>query len=176
MAIALLLGNGSKFLKNIWADEITGTEGDDNLVGTINPDIINGLGGHDKIDTIKKVYLHGHKNPAAISPDNWNMDFSFLERPNEQRVQMDLFYDYRKNVQLYPKWQKFLQDRQPKALIFWGQNDIFFTREGGEAYLEDLPNAEMHRLDSGHFAVEDCLYEISSSIIRFYLEKVAIDR
>jgi hypothetical protein len=85
------------------------------------------LYGFLKIDTIKEVYLHGHKNPAAISPDNWNMDFSFLGRPNEQRV-----YDYRKNVQLYPKWQKFLQDHQPKALIFWGQNDIFFTREGGE--------------------------------------------
>jgi pimeloyl-ACP methyl ester carboxylesterase len=104
------------------------------------------------------------------------MDLSLLERPNEQRIQMDLFYDYRKNVQLYPKWQKFLKDRQPKALIFWGQNDIFFTREGGEAYLADLPNAEMHRFDSEHFAVEDCLNEISSSIIRFYLEKVASDR
>ena len=134
------------------------------------------LYGFFKIDTIKQVYLHGHKNPSAISPDNWNMDFSFLERPNARRLQMDLFYDYRNNVQLYPKWQKFLQDRQPKALIFWGQNDIFFTREGGEAYLKDLPNAEMHRLDSGHFAVEDCLYEISAGLIRFYLEKVVSQR
>ena len=58
---------------------------------------------------------------------------------------------------------------QPKSLIFWGQNDIFFTREGGEAYLKDLPNAEMHRLDTGHFAVEDYLDEIANSIHRFYL-------
>jgi len=85
---------------------------------------------------------------------------------------MDLFYDYRNNVTLYPKWQKFLQDHQPKSLIFWGQNDIFFTPQGGEAYLKDLPNAEMHRLDSGHFAVEDCLDEIASSIHHFYLEQV----
>ena len=134
------------------------------------------LHGFLKFDTIKQVYLHGHNNPTAISPDNWNMDFSFLERPNARRLHMDLFYDYRKNVQLYPKWQKFLQDRQPKTLIFWGQNDIFFTREGGEAYLKDLPNAEMYRLDSGHFVVEDCLYEISTGIIRFYLEKVVIER
>ena len=133
------------------------------------------LHGFLKIDTIRQVYLHGHNNPTAISPDNWNMDFSFLERPNARRLHMDLFYDYRKNVQLYPEWQKFLQDRQPKTLIFWGQNDIFFTREGGEAYLKDLPNAEMYRLDSGHFAVEDCLYEISTGIIRFYLEKVVIE-
>jgi pimeloyl-ACP methyl ester carboxylesterase len=125
-----------------------------------------------KLDTIRQIYLHGHKDPTVISPDNWNMDFSFLERPNVQRLHMDLFYDYRKNVQLYPKWQKFLQDSQPNTLIFWGQNDIFFTREGGEAYLEDLPNAQMHRLDSGHFALEDCLYEISNGIIQFYQEKV----
>ena len=90
-----------------------------------------------------------------------------------RRVQLDLFYDYRTNVALYPKWQQFLRDRQPKTVIFWGQDDIFFSREGGEAYLKDLPQAEMHRLDSGHFAVEDCLAEIASNMQRFYREKVA---
>jgi pimeloyl-ACP methyl ester carboxylesterase len=130
------------------------------------------LYGFLQLETIKQVYLHGHKQPEIISPDNWNMDFRFMERPNARRVQMDLFYDYRINVTLYPKWQKFLQERQPKSLIFWGQNDIFFTREGGEAYLKDLPNAEIHRLDSGHFATEDCLDEIASNIHRFYLERV----
>jgi pimeloyl-ACP methyl ester carboxylesterase len=86
---------------------------------------------------------------------------------------MDLFYDYRNNVALYPQWQKFLHERHPDTLIFWGQNDIFFTPEGGEAYLRDLPNAEIHRLDSGHFAVEDCLEEISNEIVRFYEDRVA---
>lgn len=123
-------------------------------------------------ETFKQVYLHGHKNPAIISPDNWNMDFQFMNRPNAKQVQMDLFYDYRTNVSLYPQWQKYLSVHQPKTLIFWGQNDIFFTREGGEAYLKDLPNAEMYRLDSGHFAVEDCLNEIAYNISRFYVEKV----
>jgi pimeloyl-ACP methyl ester carboxylesterase len=98
-----------------------------------------------------------------------------MERPNARRVQMDLFYDYRTNVALYPQWQKFLRDSQPKTLIFWGQDDIFFTREGGEAYLRDLPQAEMHRLDSGHFAVEDCLEQIATKIERFYEEKVTPD-
>ena len=125
------------------------------------------------LDGIKSVYLHGHKRPELISPDNWNMDFRFMERPNAHRVQLDLFYDYRTNVDLYPKWQKFLRDRQPKTLIFWGQNDVFFTREGGEAYLKDLPSAEMHRLDSGHFAVEDSLDLIAGNIRRFYDEKVS---
>lgn len=125
-----------------------------------------------QLDAIKQVYLHGHKNPEIISPDNWNMDFRFMERPNARRVQMDLFYDYRTNVSLYPHWQKFLREHQPETLIFWGQDDIFFTQEGGEAYLKDLPNAEMYRLDSGHFAAEDCLDEIANNIRRFYLEKV----
>ena len=101
------------------------------------------------------------------------MDFRFMERPNARRVQLDLFYDYRKNVELYPKWQKYLRERQPKTLIFWGQKDVFFTPEGGDAYLRDLPDAEMHRLDSGHFAVEDCLEEIAAGIRRFYDQKVS---
>jgi len=125
-----------------------------------------------ELDAIKSVYLHGHKQPELISPDNWNMDFRFMERPRARQVQMEFFYDYRTNVVLYPKWQEFLRSRQPKTLIFWGQDDIFFTREGGEAYLQDVPAAEMHRLDSGHFAVEDCLEYIARHIRRFYAEQV----
>jgi pimeloyl-ACP methyl ester carboxylesterase len=85
------------------------------------------LYGFLQLETIRQVYLYGHKDPEIISPDNWNMDFRFMERPNARRVQMDLFYDYRTNVALYPKWQKFLQERQPKSLIFWGQNDILYS-------------------------------------------------
>jgi pimeloyl-ACP methyl ester carboxylesterase len=130
------------------------------------------LCGFLQFDVIKQIYLHGHKNPELISPDNWNIDYRFMERPSAQRVHMDLFYDYRTNVVLYPKWQKFLREHQPKTLIFWGQKDIFFTPEGGEAYLKDIPEAEIHRLDSGHFAVEDCLEEIMTNMQRFYLEKI----
>jgi pimeloyl-ACP methyl ester carboxylesterase len=126
-----------------------------------------------ELEGIKMAYLHGHKNPELISPDNWNMDFGFMKRPNARRMHLDLFYDYRKNVELYPEWQKYLRDRQPKTLIFWGQNDIFFTPQGGDAYLRDLPDAEMHRLDTGHFAVEDSVDEIQSGIRRFYDEKIA---
>ena len=72
-----------------------------------------------EVDAIKSVYLHGHKKPELISPDNWNMDFRMMERPGARRVQLDLFYDYRTNVTLYPKWQAFLRDRQPRTIIFW---------------------------------------------------------
>jgi pimeloyl-ACP methyl ester carboxylesterase len=119
-------------------------------------------------DTVKAVYMTGHPDPTRISPDNWTVDLHFLERPNAKRVQLDLFYDYRTNAALYPTWQKALRERQPLTLIFWGQGDIFFTPEGGEAYLRDLPNAELVRLDSGHFAVEDSLEEITAKITEFY--------
>jgi pimeloyl-ACP methyl ester carboxylesterase len=124
-------------------------------------------------ETIKTIYTHGHSRPGLISPDNWNMDNHFLQRPDAKQVQLDLFYDYRTNVELYPRWQAFLRERQPKTIVFWGQGDIFFTPEGGEAYLEALPRAEMHRLDSGHFAVEDSLEKIAGPIKAFYDTRVA---
>jgi pimeloyl-ACP methyl ester carboxylesterase len=126
-------------------------------------------------DAIKSIYLYGAKNPELISPDNWESDYSFMQRPNAVRVNLNLFYDYRKNVELYAVWQEFLRKNQPKTIIFWGQKDIFFTPAGGEAYLKDLPNAEMHRLDAGHFAVEDHLDYISKEMHRFYKVKVSAD-
>jgi pimeloyl-ACP methyl ester carboxylesterase len=133
-----------------------------------------GVEGLLTFETAKTAYLHGSKRPELISPDNWNSDFfTTLQRPGARQIQLDLFYDYRTNVALYPKWQKFLKERQPETIIFWGQDDIFFTREGGEAYLADLPKAEMHRLDAGHFAVEDCLDYISENMHRFYERVVA---
>jgi pimeloyl-ACP methyl ester carboxylesterase len=132
-----------------------------------------GVAGLLTLETAKAAYLSGSKNPDLISPDNWNSDFfTTLQRPNGRQVQLDLFYDYRTNVTLYPKWQAFLKERQPATIIFWGQGDIFFTPEGGEAYLEDLPHAEMHRLEAGHFAVEDCLPYIAERMQQFYDKKV----
>lgn len=124
-------------------------------------------------DAIKGIYLHGAKNPELISPDSWESDAAFMQRPHAARLNLDLFYDYRNNVALYPAWQAFLRLHQPKTIIFWGQSDVFFTPEGGEAYLKDLPKAEMHRLDAGHFATEDHLEYISKEMHRFYTEKVA---
>ena len=129
-----------------------------------------------ELDALKLIYQYGSKRKELISPDNWNMDFFFLQRPQARQVQMDYLYDYRTNVALYPQWQEFLRNNQPQTLIFWGQDDIFFTPEGGEAYLKDLPKAEMHRLDTGHFAVEDCLPYIAGNMHRFYDEKVAGQR
>src|ERR1700748_2745408 len=123
--------------------------------------------------TVHAVYTTGHPKPEAISPDNWNMDNHFLERPNAKQIQLDFFYDYRTNVELYPKSQAGLKQHQPKTIIFWGQGDIFFTPAGGEAFLGVLPNAEMHQLNSGHFAVDDCLEYIANHMQEFYQTKFA---
>jgi pimeloyl-ACP methyl ester carboxylesterase len=133
-----------------------------------------GVAGLLELDTVKAVYLTGATKPELISPDNWNNDYYVtLQRPHGKQIQMDLFYDYRTNVALYPKWQEFLKKQQPKTVIFWGMDDIFFTPAGGEAYLEELPKAEMHPLSSGHFAVEDCLEYIAENMIAFYDKVVA---
>jgi len=125
-------------------------------------------------DTIQTIYLHGAKRADLVSPDAWESDIAFLQRPNATQLHLDLFYDYRTNVPLYPEWQALLRDLQPATIIFWGQDDLFFAREGGEAYLADLPDAEMHRLEAGHFATEDHLDYIATHIRRFYVEKASL--
>ncbi|MEV4262624.1 alpha/beta fold hydrolase [Kribbella sp. NPDC049584] len=119
-------------------------------------------------EAVKAIYLTGHADPTKISPDNWNLDLHFLARPDARRAQLELFYDYRTNIARYAAWQHRLRREQPKTLIFWGQGDIFFTPAGGEAYLRDLPDAKLVRLNSGHFATEDCLQEIVDGINSFY--------
>lgn len=127
------------------------------------------LAAFNQLDAIKNiVYLGGAGHPELIAPESYLSDAAFVAGPKNLRIQLDLFYDYRTNPELYPVWQKYLRDRQPKTLIFWGQNDPFFTPAGGEAFLNDLPNAEMHRLNAGHFATEDNLPYIADHIIRFY--------
>ena len=124
-------------------------------------------------DVIKNVvYLGGAGHPELIAPESYETDAAAVAGPRNLRIQLDLFYDYRTNVALYPAWQKFLRDTQPKTLIFWGQHDPFFTPEGGESYLKDLPRAEIHRLNAGHFATEDNLPFIADHIVSFYDRRV----
>ena len=125
---------------------------------------------------VKTIYLHGHRDPARISPDAWNMDLHFLARPQAHQVQLDLFYDYRTNVALYPGWQAFLRTQQPATLILWGKGDIFFTPEGATAYLRDLTNVDLHLLDSGHFVLEDQTEVVADLIRHFYDRRVAGSR
>jgi pimeloyl-ACP methyl ester carboxylesterase len=121
----------------------------------------------------KFQYTDGMGDLLRISPDNWVHDQALLDRPGNNEIQYDLFYDYRTNVPLYPQFQKFFRDRHPPTLIVWGKNDKIFPAEGAHPYLRDLPDAEFHLLDSGHFALEDRLAEMGPLIHDFLDRKVA---
>ena len=106
-------------------------------------------------ETTRFQYTQGGKNPERISPDSYTHDQHFLDRPGNDAIQLDLFHNYPSNVALYDEWHQYFREKQPRTLIVWGQNDPFFTVHGGKAFLSDLPNAELHLLNAGHFALEE---------------------
>jgi pimeloyl-ACP methyl ester carboxylesterase len=116
---------------------------------------------------IRDQYLHGAGDPEAIAPDGWTLDHHFLEPPDRQQIQVDLAFDYHTNVELYPRWQSWLREHRPPTLVVWGRNDPFFVEAGALAYAGDVPDAEVHLLDTGHFALEDRLQEIAPLIASF---------
>lgn len=107
-----------------------------------------------------------------ISPDGWQHDQSLMDRPGNAEIQLDLFYDYRTNLPLYPKWQEAFRKYKPHLLAIWGKNDEIFISPGAEAFKKDLPNAEIGYVDSGHFALETHGKEISERIIDFLGRKL----
>jgi pimeloyl-ACP methyl ester carboxylesterase len=121
------------------------------------------------LDATKWQYTHGVRNPSAISPDNWQIDQSFLDRPGNQAIQLALFYSYSygSNPPLYPQWQAYFRQHQPPTLLMWGKNDPIFPAEGAYPYQRDLPSIEFHLLDTGHFALEEDGELIANTIKRF---------
>jgi pimeloyl-ACP methyl ester carboxylesterase len=119
------------------------------------------------IEATKWQYTHGVRNENAISPDNWILDQSLLECPGNKEIQLQLFYDYRSNLPLYPQWQEYFRKYQPPTLVVWGKNDNIFLKEGAIPYQRDLKNIEVHLLDTGHFALEEEGELIAKLISRF---------
>jgi pimeloyl-ACP methyl ester carboxylesterase len=121
-----------------------------------------------KKETTIFQYTHGTKDPSRINPDSYTMDQLFLDRPGNDAIQLNLLHNYQSNLTRYDGWHEFFRSKQPKTLIVWGKNDPFFTVEGAEAYLRDIPNAELHLLDTGHFALEDSSEFIAQQIVKFF--------
>ena len=115
----------------------------------------------------KWQYTHGVRDTTRVSPDAWELDHRYLERPGNHEIQLDLFYDYRTNVELYPAFQAFFRRHQPPTLIVWGKNDVIFPWQGAEPYRRDLNTLEYHLLDTGHFALEEKGAEIAGLIRGF---------
>jgi pimeloyl-ACP methyl ester carboxylesterase len=102
-----------------------------------------------------------------MSPDAWTHDLAFLRTEKDKKIQVQLFQDYQTNMDRYPAWQKLMRERQFPALIVWGRNDPAFIAPGAEAYLRDLPQAELHLIDAGHFAVEEQASVVAGYILPF---------
>jgi pimeloyl-ACP methyl ester carboxylesterase len=120
-----------------------------------------------KPETTKWQYLHGVNDESLVAPESYGLDNTLLARPGNDEIQLDLFLDYASNVALYPDFQGYLRKHRPPLLAVWGKNDPFFLPAGAEAFVRDVPDAEVHFFDTGHFALETHGAEISDVIRRF---------
>jgi pimeloyl-ACP methyl ester carboxylesterase len=111
-------------------------------------------------------YTHGVADPERVAPESYTLDAALLERPGNKDIQLDLFLDYASNLTLYPVFQKYFRDAKPPLVAIWGKHDPFFIPPGAEAYRRDNPNADVTFLDTGHFALETHVEEISTAIER----------
>jgi pimeloyl-ACP methyl ester carboxylesterase len=121
-------------------------------------------------ETTKFQYVDGVSDVSRIDPDNWGHDQPLLDRPGNRDIQLDLFLDYGTNVPLYPQFQAFFRKYQPPTIIVWGKNDKIFPADGATPYLRDLPHAEMHILDTGHFVLED-KFDVAEPLIHDFLDR-----
>src|SRR5262245_5957299 len=151
------LGPGMQALKPYWQDRAASEAA---------------IRGFLQLDATRSQYLDGVADATSVNPDLWELDQRYLELPGRDQVMLDLLYDYQNNVKLYPRWHEYLRANQPPALLPWGQNDQFFPPEGARAYLHDLPDGELHFLDTGHFATATHSGEIADLISAFLDKRV----
>jgi len=118
-------------------------------------------------ESIKWQYTHGAPDETKVAPETYTLDSALLARPGEEDIQLDLFLDYANNVRRYPEFQAYFRKWHPPLLAVWGKNDPFFLPPGAEAFKRDIPNAEVHFYDAGHFAMETSGREIGMEIRRF---------
>jgi pimeloyl-ACP methyl ester carboxylesterase len=106
-------------------------------------------------------------NVDRHDPDLWTDEFNFLSQPGQAEIQSDLFYDYRTNVDAYPKWQAWMREKQPRLLVIWGKYELSFDPGEPERYRKDVPHAEVHVVDGSHFALDTAADEIAASVQDF---------
>ena len=101
------------------------------------------------------------------NPDLWTDEYYFLSQPSQDEIQSDLFYDYRTNVDAYPAWQAWMRENQPRLLVIWGKYELSFDPGEPERYRGDVPNAEIHIVDGGHFALDTAADPIAAFVREF---------
>jgi len=125
------------------------------------------------LEGIRNQYVSGTLHPERISPDSYFMDLFFFGQPGKKAIQKILFANYSSNFPKYPEWQAYLREYQPPVLIIWGKNDTIFPGSGALAYQKELPRAELHLFDGGHFLLEEYGTE-AARLIRSFLQKNAV--
>jgi pimeloyl-ACP methyl ester carboxylesterase len=115
----------------------------------------------------RQRHIAGSPNPERYNPDTWTDEYAFLSRPGQREIQAELLYDYQTNVASYPAWQAWLRAHRPPTLVVWGRYDPSFIAPGAEAFRRDLPEAEIHLLDAGHFALDEKVDDIARLMIDF---------
>ncbi|GFM66473.1 alpha/beta hydrolase [Pseudomonas cichorii] len=123
-------------------------------------------------ETIRDWQYGTGSDPRKLSPDGYNLDILYMARPGAEEIQLDLILDYRSNVAAYPAFQQYLRKHQPPLLAVWGKHDPAFIPPGAEAYRKDIPTAEVHLLDAGHFALETHAPEVAGYIRDFLSRKL----
>lgn len=119
------------------------------------------------LDATKWQYLTGVPDPTLVDPDAWQHDQTLLDRPGNDLIQVAMLTDYHNNLPVYPEIHKYFQESQVPLLAVWGSGDPIFIPAGAKAYQNDLPNAEIHLVDSGHFALETHVDEIADYALDF---------
>ena len=117
--------------------------------------------------TTRTRHVGNDPNVERYDPDLWTDEFYFLNQPGQADIQSDLFYDYRTNVDAYPKWQAWMREKQPRLLVIWGKHDLSFDLGEPERYRKDVPKAEVHVLDAGHFALDTAADQIAQLVRDF---------
>jgi pimeloyl-ACP methyl ester carboxylesterase len=120
-------------------------------------------------ETTRGRHIGSDPQVDRYDPDLWTDEFNFLGKPRQADIQSNLFYDYRTNVDNYPRWQIWMQERQPRLLVLWGKYDPSFDISEPEAYRRDVPKAEVHVLDAGHFALDTAADQIAG-LVRAFLK------
>jgi pimeloyl-ACP methyl ester carboxylesterase len=115
----------------------------------------------------KTRHVGDDPNADLYDPDLWTDEYAFLNSPGQAQIQSDVFYDYRTNVENYPKWQTWMQKTQPRLLVIWGKHDLSFDPGEPERYRKDVPKAQVHVLDAGHFALDTRADEIAALVSQF---------
>jgi pimeloyl-ACP methyl ester carboxylesterase len=119
------------------------------------------------LEATRRRHVGSDPSVERYDPDLWTDEFAFLSQPGQGDIQTELFYDYRNNVAAYPAWQEWMRRIQPRLLVIWGKYDPSFDISEPEAYRRDVPKAEVHVLEAGHFALDTAADEVAALVEGF---------